>query len=116
MTWRVTSFHLSTQTEHDRGTPKTLEAAIKKARGLTEGGLLHGPENETRVYEDGVLLHRFRKLTHGSLSARGGSFRARPVEVDEHGNPGTTVRIFGKAAGPEVGSALVAEMLIERLP
>lgn len=114
MTYRVTSLHLATQVEHDIGNPSsTLQAAVKKARSRVEGGLLRGPENETRVYkgESPTPLHRFRKLTHGSLSARGGSFRARPCEVDENGNPGTTVRLFGKAVGPEVGSDLARDML-----
>lgn len=91
---------------------KTLAAAVKKARSLTDGGMLRGPVNETRVLDaSGAVLHRFRKLTHGSLGRNSGSFRARPCEVDAAGNPGTTVRILGVAGGPEVGSAFVGAML-----
>ncbi len=109
----VVILDLKTTTERPVSGPpsKTLAAAVKKARSLTDGGLMHGPTNEVRVLDAAsVVLHRFRKLTHGSLGGRGGSFSARPCEVDERGRLGTTVRIFGVAARPEVGDAIVAGM------
>lgn len=93
--------------------PRTLAAAIRKAKGLTDGGLLHGPSNETQVLDGaGKVLHRFRRLTCGSLGRNGGSFRARPREVDEQGRPiAPAVKLFGESASPEKGSEVVSAIL-----
>lgn len=109
-TYTVSVVILATGEERQVGPAKTLAAAVRKARDLTDGGLMNGPTNEVRVHEDGRVVHRFRRLTHGSLGRRGGSFSAKPVEVDEKGSPGTTTRFFGTAMGPEAGDAFCSAM------
>lgn len=108
----VRTIDLTTQVKRARGGPTANGvAAIHRARAATAGSL-SGPENEAQVLDAaGVVLHRFRRLTHGGVTGRTASFRARPCEVDAWGEPLTpTCRVRGEVVGAETGATIAGSM------